>query len=419
MARLSDIIKQGKIPEKKKKEEVQIRNLESLKEEKEEVVETAREDKPSSEEIIDMGLPTEAGSTELSEMELPTEAGSAELGEMELPTEGSEEGPLDIPDVGSLENILLPSEEELAAPTSDELEEQKRIENLYTSIYNFVEGILGSLKRKKRFTIEKGFEIVKEIVHTENAANILYGKAVQGKGIPDNLAAHSANVCIYSLLLGRGANYSEGQLAELGVTALLHDIGMIFVPKGIVNKKGKLTTPELKQIRKHPSYTYKILQTLGEKYMWIAKVAYQEQERENGQGYPNGLKGDEIHDYAKIIGIVDVYEALTHHRPHRKGYMPHDAVKLILGTQKDLYSNDVKRLLLTKLSCFPLGSYIKLNSNATCKVIEIYEDSPLRPTVEILFDSQKRKLPKRKIIKLAEAPLLYITGTVYESDLPQ
>ena len=116
---------------------------------------------------------------------------------------------------------------------------------------------------------------------------------------------------------------------------------------------------------------------------------------------------------------MDVYEALTHHRPQRKGYMPHDAVKLILGTQKNLYSNEVKRLLLTKLSCFPLGSYIKLNSNATCKVIEVFEGSPLRPTVEILFDSQKRKLPKRKIIRLAEAPLLYITGTVYESDLPQ
>jgi HD-GYP domain-containing protein (c-di-GMP phosphodiesterase class II) len=366
-----------------------------------------------------MDLPTETGGAEISEMDLPTEAGGAELSEMDLPTEGKDEGQLDVPDIGSLDDILLPSEDELAAPSSDELEEQKRIDSLYTGIYNFVEGILGSLKSKKRFTIEKGFEIVKDIVQTEKAADILYGKAVQGKGIPDNLAAHSANVCIYALLLGRGADYSDKQLIELGMTALLHDIGRIFVPGAIVDKKGKLTTSELQQIRKHPYYTFKILQTLGEKYLWIAKVAYQEQERENGKGYPNGLKGDEIHDYAKIIGIVDVYEALTHQRPHRKGYMPHDAVKLILGTQKDLYSNDVKRLLLTKLSCFPLGSFIKLNSNATCKVIEVFEDSPLRPTVEILFDSQKRKLPKRKVIRLAEAPLLYITGTVYESDLPQ
>jgi HD-GYP domain-containing protein (c-di-GMP phosphodiesterase class II) len=392
MTRLSDLIKQGKIPEKKQNEneEVKMRNLESLKEDKD-VVKTKREDGSGPEEITEMGLPTEAG-------------------EDELPY---------IPDAKALENISLPSEEEPAAPSIDELEGQKRIEDLYASIYNFVEGIINSLKRKKRFDIEKGLEIVKNIVHTEKAASILYGKAVQGNGIPDNLAAHSANVCIYSLMLGRGANYSHGQLIELGITALLHDIGMVFVPKEIVNKRGKLTTSEFKQIRKHPNYSYKILQTLGKEYLWIAKVVSQEQERENGQGYPNGLKGDEIHDYAKIIGIVDVYEALTHHRPQRRGHMPHDAVKLILGTQKDLFSDEVKRLLLTKLSCFPLGSYVKLNSKAICKVIEVYENSPLRPTVEILFDSQKRKLPNKKIIRLTETPLLHITSTVYESDLPQ
>ncbi len=388
MARLSDLIKRGKLPEKQDVE-VKIRDLESLKEEK-------------NEGAVDIHLVTKEKAEELSGLDLPTEA--------------SEEG---LPDLKSLENISLPSEDDLATPSTEEQKEQKRIEGLYANIYNFIDSIINSLKRKKRFTIEKGLRTVKDIVHTEKAISILYGKAVQGHGIPDNLAAHSTNVCIYSLMLGKGANFSNEQMVELGITALLHDIGMVFVTKNIVNKREKLTTSELKQIKNHPLYTYKILQTIEKEFLWIAKIAYQEQERENGQGYPNGLKGDEIHGYAKIIGIVDVYEALTHHRPQRKGYMPHDAVKLILGTQKDLFSNDVKRLLLTKLSCFPLGSYIKLNSKAICRVIDVCEDSPLRPTIEILFDSQKRKIQKRKIIKLTESPLLYITDTVYQSDLPQ
>lgn len=395
MARLSDLIKQGKVPEKKQKEEVKIRDLASLKEGKKEVVKITQEEETGSEEISEFGLPTEAK------------------------TESKKEELFGKPDVESLESISLPSEEELSVPSSEELEKQKRIENLYTSSYNFIEGVLNNLKRKQRFTIDKGLEIVSEIVNTEKAASILYRKAVQGgKDIPDNLAAHSVNVCIYALKLGKGVNYSRKQLIELGITAILHDIGMVFIPQEIVEKTGKLAASEIEKIRKHPYYTYKIVQTLGEKYSWIAKVAYQEQEREGGQGYPRGLKGDEIHDHAKIIGVVDVYDALIHHRPQRKSYMPHEAVKLILGTQKELFSNEVKRLLLTKLSCFPLGSYVKLNSRAICKVIEINEDSPLRPTVEILFDSQDRKLPKRKVINLADAPLLYVTGTVYESDLP-
>jgi len=395
MARLSDLIKKGKVSGKKQKEEVKIRDLASLKEDKEDVVRITQEE--------------ESGSEELSEFDLPTEA----------KTVSKKKELFGKPDVKSLESISLPSEEELSAPSSEELEKQKRIENIYTSSYNFIESVLNNLKKKQNFTIDKGLRIVSEIVNTEKAASILYGKAVQGgKGIPDNLEAHSVNVCIYALMLGKGVNYSRKQLIELGITALLHDIGMIFIPQEIVEKNGKLTASEIEKIRKHPYYTYKILQTLGEKYSWIAKVAYQEQEREGGQGYPRGLKGDEIHDYAKIIGVVDVYEALTHHRPQRKGYMPHEAVKLILGTQKDLFSNEVKRLLLTKLSCFPLGSYVKLNSKAICKVVEINEDSPLRPAVEILFDSQRRKLSRKKVINLADAPLLYITGTVYESDLP-
>jgi HD-GYP domain-containing protein (c-di-GMP phosphodiesterase class II) len=395
MARLSDLIKQGKIPEKKQKEEVKIRDLASLKKDKEDVVKITQEEESNSEEISELCLPAEAK------------------------TESKKEELFEKPDVKSLESISLPSEEELASPSSEELGKQKQIENIYTSSYNFIEGVLNNLKRKQRFTIDKGLEIVNEIVNTEKAANILYGKAVQGgKDIPDNLEAHSVNVCIYALMLGKGVNYSRKQLIELGITALLHDIGMIFIPQEIVEKGGKLTASEIEKMRKHPYYTYKILQTLGEKYSWMARVAYQEQEREGGQGYPRGLKGDEIHDYAKIIGVVDVYEALTHHRPQRKGYMPHEAVKLILGTQKDLFSNEVKRLLLTKLSCFPLGSYVKLNSKAICKVVEINEDSPLRPTVEILFDSQRRKLSKKKVIDMADAPLLYITGTVYETDLP-
>ena len=83
---------------------------------------------------------------------------------MGLPTEAGEDELLYIPDAKALENISLPSEEEPAAPSTDELEEQKRIEDLYASIYNFVEGIINSLKRKERFDIEKGLEIVKDIL---------------------------------------------------------------------------------------------------------------------------------------------------------------------------------------------------------------------------------------------------------------
>lgn len=315
------------------------------------------------------------------------------------------------------ENIPLPGEKEDTTSVANELEEQRQIEGLYESAYNYLEGALNNLKNKRKFTIEKGLKIIGNIVKLKKNVDVLCGKAVRSKGTPDNIISHSVNVCIYAIMLGFGFNYSRKQLIELGMTALLHDIGMIFIPKKIVKSEGKLTANELKIIRKHPYYTYKTLQTLGEKYSWIAEIAYQVHERENGRGYPRDLKGDQIHDYAKIIGIADVYEAVTHTRPQRKGYMPHEAVKLILGTQKGNFSNVTKRMLLKKLSCFPLNSYVKLNSKVTGKVVKTNENSPLRPTLEILLDSRGRRLPKKKILSLEATPLVYIVETVDESDI--
>lgn len=388
MARLSDLIKRGKLPEKEK-DDVKIRDLASLKE-THEFAEVAPGKKPVPEEISDNDLPTENTKGK--------------------PVEGNEEK--------TVEDISLPSEYDVAAISTEELNEKERIEGFYTNAREYLEGIINNLKRKQRFTIEKGVQLVNNIVSAEKAVDILYGKAIQSKDMQNSLVIHSVNVCIYALMLGIGVGYSRVQLTELGISALLHDLGMIFIPEEIVRKSEKLSKDEIEILRKHPYYTYKILQAVGGKYSWIADIVYQEQEREGGQGYPRGLKGEEIHDYAKIIGVVDVYDALTHQRPQREKYMPHEAVKLIISTQKDLFSNDVKRLLLTKLSCFPLGSLVKLNSKSIGKVTEINEGSPLRPTIEILFDSRGHRLPRKKVIKLIEAPLLYIIGTVLESDLP-
>lgn len=402
MSRLSDLIKSGKLPEKQEDKGIRLSTLQELRSPKEDIIEIIEEKKPKSEVVGEMDLPTE----------------SDDINEMDLPTEAKEE--VSVVDQGiALEKIALPSEEDDPVFSKEELSERERIDGLYVITYEFLKGIERNLRKKQKFSIEKGLELVGNIIDSGKSIQILFGKAVQCKDIPDDILSHSVNVCIYAIMLGIGFGFTRNRLVELGIAALLHDMGMLFIPNEILKKSGKLTAKEMEIIKKHPYYTYKILLTLEKKHAWIAEIAYQEQEREGGQGYPRGLKGDEIHDFAKIIGIVDVYEAMTHPRPQRKSHMPHEAVKLILGTQKDHFSNETKRILLKKLSCFPVNSYARLNSKAIGKVIEVNEDSPLRPTIEILFDSQNRKLSKRKIVRLEEVPLLFITKTINENDLPK
>ena len=152
---------------------------------------------------------------------------------------------------------------------------------------------------------------------------------------------------------------------------------------------------------------------LGEKYKWLAEVVSQEQEREGGQGYPRGLLGNEIHEYAKVIGMVDVYEALSHPRPQRKRFLPYEATKVIVNSSKNMFPQKLIRALLTKLSCFPTGSYVVLNSKAIGRVVETNEASPLRPIIEMLYDSMGKKLAEKrlsscKIRRCSTSPIQYL-----------
>lgn len=275
-------------------------------------------------------------------------------------------------------------------------------------------------KTDQKFSIDRGVELVAKVIDTPSAIESLYRKAVYRKEFKYDSRVHGINVAIFAIKIGEGLGYKRDQLVELGIAALIHDIGMCKIPDEVVNKEGILTNEEYALIKKHPQFGYEIvLNSLGEKYKWLAEVVSQEQEREGGQGYPRGLQGNEIHEYAKVIGIVDVYEALSHPRPQRKRFLPYESTKVIVNSSKNMFPQKLIRALLTKLSCFPISSYVVLNSKAIGRVVETNEASPLRPVIEMLYDSMGKKLTEKKIVKLQDTPLLYITDSMFEEDLPK
>ena len=150
----------------------------------------------------------------------------------------------------------------------------------------------------------------------------------------------------------------------------------------------------------------------GEAYAWLADIVVQEHEREGGQGYPEGLRGDKIHAYAKIIGLADVYEALTHVRSYRRGFTPFEAVREILASQKDFFPMPILKSMVAQLSVFPLQSYVLLNSKAIGQVVATHEAAPLRPVVRLLYDSQRKPVQGEKLVDLRSNQLLYITDTL-------
>lgn len=140
---------------------------------------------------------------------------------------------------------------------------------------------------------------------------------------------HSANVCYYAVLLGAMLDFSQSDLIQIAIGALLHDVGKIDIDERILMKEGPLTELERRQIRKHPTTGFRKLSKRPELSQGQLLMAYQHHERIDGSGYPVGAVGDEIHPWARLCAVVDVYEALTSQRPYRQPLTPTTALSVM------------------------------------------------------------------------------------------
>lgn len=140
---------------------------------------------------------------------------------------------------------------------------------------------------------------------------------------------HSLNVAIISGVIGKWMGYREADLNDVVLAGLLHDIGKLFVPPSILNKPGKLTLKEFEVIQQHPNRGYHVLKQSGRIRDRVCLSVLQHHERQDGSGYPFGLKGAELDRYAQITAIADTYDAMVSDRPYRRGMMPLTALEII------------------------------------------------------------------------------------------
>ncbi|MGA1791017.1 MAG: HD-GYP domain-containing protein [bacterium] len=235
----------------------------------------------------------------------------------------------------------------------------------------------------------------------------------------DLLTNHPVHVAILSMKLGMAIDgYPEKELKRLGLAALVHDLGMVGILLSIKDKDEDLSQDEIKAIERHPSIGRNYLSHLGKDYEWLARVCYQEHERENGQGYPEGLSKDQIHVMARIIGLMDTIDAMIHPRPWKNPLPPPEVIQTLLTTQKDFFAPHLVKSLIREVSPFPPGSFIRLNSKEIGQVIRVNKKHPLRPDIIIYYDSSGMPMKDPKIIQLQSHPILHISGAVDMDEIP-
>lgn len=160
---------------------------------------------------------------------------------------------------------------------------------------------------------------------------------------------HSARVARLSLLIGKHLGLTDEKLKELEIACFLHDIGKIHVPDIIINKPTPLDQEEAQVIKKHPEQGAELLQLAESLRMYIPVVLHHH-EWYNGDGYPHGLQGDEIHIYAQIVAIADAYDAMTSSRPYRKGCTRDEAVEEIMNFRGIQFNPQLTDIFLVSLN---------------------------------------------------------------------
>ena len=232
----------------------------------------------------------------------------------------------------------------------------------------------------------------------------------------NDLCVHTVNVALTSLKIGKGMNYDIKMMLRLGLAAFLENIGTYKIPENILSSKETLTHDEKKRIKEHSQTAFERLLGLGERYRWLAETALCIHERSDGSGYPYGLKGDKIPEFASVIGLADTYCAMISDRPYRKKLKGTDAVNYITGEGRDKFPAAVIKTFIKEISLIPVNTFVRLNTGSVGKVISINRKHPLNPVVEIVTRGDGSKPDDKELIDLAGNPLLYIAAGIDEPE---
>lgn len=229
------------------------------------------------------------------------------------------------------------------------------------------------------------------------------------------LITNLVNVGILATKVGAGLGYHGKELERLTFAGLLHDIGLFAVPQSLITKSGRLTKEERALIERHPELGYQTIQKAGEKYDWLAQVVSQAHERWNGQGYPKKLKGRQVSEFAQIIGVVDIFDALVSPRSYRRRFFPHEAVRELLAVERAAFPREIVKALVQQLSAYPLGTSVRLSTGEVGSVMRINMRYPLRPVVLVEGDAVSGQ--EERQIDLRLTPLVSIVETLQPPDV--
>lgn len=222
---------------------------------------------------------------------------------------------------------------------------------------------------------------------------------------------HSLNVGMLFMTIASDWVESQEELEDLVFGAVLHDLGKARVGAAIINKPSKLDEDEWAIMRKHTIWSAELLEEVGASAGAIS-VARSHHERLDGRGYPDGLAGDELTQWAKLATVCDVYDALTTKRSYKHKMDFAKAIDIIIQDCGKAFDANTANSFIRKIGRYPVGSFVWLSSGEAAIVVAVNESAVSRPVVSRVLNADKTPRDDAERLDLREHPALHITGLV-------
>ena len=300
-------------------------------------------------------------------------------------------------DIFDSPNNVLKIEEEVIDEASPIVETVEDFKSTYKKWILTTISFFNAIITTKTIDKEKVVNILNDIKlnvkKNKNECLKMFGKQIEG--IP-YIHRKTIETTILGYIISESMQLTEFTTSNLLFATLFHDLGMLKVPKEILQKKGALTKEDLTEIQNHTIYGYKYLREIGYSAI-VASGALQHHERIDGKGYPNHVSLDKITEIAKIIAVVDAYCAAIADKPFRNTLHAKEAIQDLLKSGGSAYEPSILRELVKNISFYPIGSLVLLSDNNPAEVAGT-SGVAMRPIVKIIKTKETIDLSKRNDI---------------------
>lgn len=285
------------------------------------------------------------------------------------------------------------------------------VKDLYTRIAEQEEALATRVRAGQAPDYKGILPVLKELAQKDLLDQVYeYAFTLPGE---EESPARTAMVVLAAMKIGKARYETKGML-KVGLAAFFEDVGAYRLDGG--NPANESALNGERDLRGHPEASAQLIDEMGEPFRWMSDVALQVYERTDGSGYPKGLEGDEISEFASVVGLVKSYVEMITRRGPEERLTPVEAVKFLVREEREKFPPEVLKEFLNQISLYPVNTFVRLNNQSIARVLSTGSGQPLRPTIELLYDGLGKKVEKDTIVDLSSSPLLHIVGTIDEKE---